>query len=65
MGGLLQKFSPVAIVAVTLASADKSLGGHYGRVNSYMFAEEIEIIVFLLLFRLRREIFAAPNQIAS
>ena len=28
MSGLLQKFSPVAIVAINLARADKSLGGH-------------------------------------
>src|SRR5581483_4773868 len=57
----LQKYSPVEIIAITLASADKSLDGYYAKVVSYMFAEDIEIMVFMLLFRTRREIFTAPN----
>ncbi|MEW6604494.1 MAG: hypothetical protein AB1351_07365 [Thermoproteota archaeon] len=56
----LQKYSPVEIIAITLASADKSLDGYYSLAVSYMFAEDIEIMIFMLLFRTRREIFAAP-----
>jgi len=55
----LQKYSPFEIMAITLASADKSLDGYYAKVVSYMFAEDIEIMVFMLLFRTRREIFTA------
>jgi hypothetical protein len=57
------KYSPVEIIAITLASADKTLEGYYSMAVSYMFAEDIEIMVFMLLFRARREIFAAraPN----
>ena len=62
---LLQEYSPIVITAITFASADRSLAGHYGRVVSYMLAEDVEIMVFLLLFRIRREIFEAPNQIIS
>lgn len=63
-GGLaksLDKYSPFEIMAITLASADKSLNGYYAKVVSYMFAEDIEIMVFMLLFRTRREIFTAAN----
>jgi hypothetical protein len=55
----IQKYSPVEIIAITLASADKTLGGYYSLAVSYMFAEDIEIMIFMLLFRARREIFAA------
>ena len=57
----LQKFSPVELIAITLASADKSLDGYYAKIVSYMFAEDIEIMVFMLLFRTRREIFTAAK----
>jgi hypothetical protein len=56
----LQKYSTIEIIAITLASADKSLEGYYSLAVSYMFAEDIEIMIFMLLFRTRREIFAAP-----
>jgi hypothetical protein len=55
----LQKYSPVEIIAIMLASADKSLGGYYSLAVSNMFAEDIEIMTFMLLFRAKREIFAA------
>ena len=55
----LNKYSPVEIVAITLASADKSLGGYYSLAVSYMFAEDVEIMIFMVLFRARREIFTA------
>jgi hypothetical protein len=55
----LQRYSPVEIIAITLASADKSLGGYYSMAVSYMFAEDIEIMIFMVLFRARKEIFAA------
>jgi hypothetical protein len=57
----LQKYSPIEIIAITLASADKSLDGHYGKAVSYMFAKDIEIMIFMLLFRKRGEIFAAST----
>ena len=55
----LRKYSPIEIVAITLASADRSLDGYYSLAVSYMFAEDIEIMIFMLLFRTRREIFTA------
>lgn len=59
----LRKFSLVEIIAITLASADKTLDGYYSMAVSYMFAEDIEIMIFMLMFRAKREIFAAraPN----
>lgn len=57
----LRKYPPVEIVAITLASADKSLEGYYSLAVSYMFAEDIEIMIFLMLFRARREIFTAAK----
>ncbi len=61
----LKKYSPVEIVAITLASAYKSLDGYYSLAVSYMFAKDIEIIIFMILFSTRREIFTArtPNAV--
>jgi len=61
----LRKYSPIEIIAITLASADKSLGGYYSLAVSYMFAEDIEIMIFMLLFRARREIFTAKAPAAT
>jgi len=59
----LRKYSPVEIIAITLASADKTLDGYYSIAVSYMIAEDFEIMIFMMLFRTRREIFTArpPN----
>jgi hypothetical protein len=59
----LRRYSPVEIIAITLASADKTLDGYYAIAVSYMIAEDFEIMIFMMLFRTRREIFAArtPN----
>jgi len=57
----LEKHSALEIIAITLASADKNLDGYYSKIVSYMFAEDIEIMIFLILFRSRREIFATPR----
>ncbi|HEU4604719.1 MAG TPA: hypothetical protein VFS46_00610 [Nitrososphaera sp.] len=57
----LREYSTIEIIAITLASADKSLGGYYSLAVSYMFAEDIEIMIFMMLFRTKREIFAAPR----
>jgi hypothetical protein len=55
----LRKHSTVEIIAITLASADKTIDGYcYSKAISYMFAEDIEIMIFMLLFRTRREIFS-------
>lgn len=56
----MRKYSPVEIIAITLASADKTLDGYYSLAVSYLFAEDIEIMIFMLLFRARREIFTGP-----
>jgi hypothetical protein len=57
----LREYLPIEIIAITLASADKSLDGYYFLAVSYMFAEDIEIMIFMMLFRARKEIFAAPR----
>lgn len=57
----MRKYSSLEIAAITLASADKSLDSYYSLAVSYMLAEDIEIMVFMLLFRTRREIFAAST----
>jgi hypothetical protein len=57
----LNDYSALEIISITLASADKNFDGYYSKVVSYMFAEDIEIMIFMLLFRTRREIFTAPN----
>ena len=57
----LREYSTIEIIAITLASADKSLDGYYSLAVSYMFAEDIEIMIFMMLFRSKREIFAAPR----
>ena len=58
----LRNYSPMELLAITLASADKSLQGYYSLTVSYMFAEDIEIMIFMMLFRTKREIFAARVQ---
>lgn len=57
----LSKYSAIDIMAITLASADKNFDGHYSKLVSFMFAEDIEIMIFLVIFRSRKEIFAAPQ----
>jgi hypothetical protein len=59
----LNNYTPLEIIAITLASADKSLDGNYSVAASYMFAEDVEIMIFIVLFRARMEIFPArtPN----
>ena len=56
----LGRYSALDIMAITLASADKNFEGYYSKIVSFMFAEDIEIMIFLTLFRSRKEIFAAP-----
>jgi hypothetical protein len=57
----LGHYSALDIMAITLASADKNFDGYYARIVSFMFAEDIEIMLFLTIFRSRKEIFAAPT----
>jgi hypothetical protein len=57
----LEKYSVLDIMAITLASADKNFDGYYSKIVSFMFAEDIEIMIFLTIFRSRREVFAAPG----
>lgn len=57
----LRKHSALDIVAITLASADKSFEGYYSKIVGFMFAEDIEIMIFLTVFRSRKEIFAAQK----
>jgi hypothetical protein len=56
----LEQYSALDIMAITLASADKNFEGYYSKIISFMFAEDVEIMIFLTIFRSRREIFAAP-----
>ena len=57
----LRDYSTIEIIAITLASADKSLDGYYSLAVSYMFAEDFEIMIFMMLFKAKREIFAGPR----
>ena len=57
----LGQYSVLDIMAITLASADKNFEGYYSKVVSFMFAEDIEIMLFLTIFRSRKEIFVAPT----
>jgi hypothetical protein len=57
----LEKYSALDIMAITLASADKNFEGYYSKIVGFMFAEDIEIMIFLTIFRSRKEMFAAPR----
>ncbi|MGI0037827.1 MAG: hypothetical protein ACRD99_05675 [Nitrososphaera sp.] len=57
----LGQYSVLDIMAITLASADKNFEGYYSKVVSFMFAEDIEIMLFLTIFRSRKEIFVLPS----
>ena len=57
----LSEYSALDIMAITLASADKNFDGYYSKIVSFMFAEDIEIMIFLTIFRSRKEIFATPS----
>jgi hypothetical protein len=57
----LDKYSALDIMAITLASADKNFGGYYSKMVSFMFAEDVEITIFLTIFRSRKEIFVTPG----
>jgi len=57
----LGQYSVLDIMAITLASADKNFEGYYSKIVGFMFAEDIEIMLFLTVFRSRKEIFAAPR----
>ena len=57
----LAKYSALDIMAITLASADKNFEGYYSRIVGFMFAEDIEIMLFMTIFRSRKEIFSAPR----
>jgi hypothetical protein len=56
----LGQYSAIDIMAITLASADKNFDGYYSKIVSFMFAEDIEIMLFLMIFRSKKEIFASP-----
>ncbi|MEO9319783.1 MAG: hypothetical protein ABI361_03835 [Nitrososphaera sp.] len=53
----LQLFSPVDIMALTLASTDATLHGYYTKIISFILAENAEIMVFMFVFRARKSIF--------
>jgi hypothetical protein len=57
----LSKYSAIDIMGITLASADKNFDGYYSKLVSFMFAEDIEIMLFLVIFRSRKEVFATPS----
>jgi hypothetical protein len=45
-------------VAIIVASTDKSLNGNYSKVTSYLLAEDIEMTIFVLLARKKKNLFA-------
>ena len=48
---LNQGYSRMDALAITVASVDKSLGGHYVQSTSFILAEDVEILAFLLLIK--------------
>jgi hypothetical protein len=44
-------YSGIDALAITIASVDKSLEGHYLQSISFVFAEDIEILIFMLLMK--------------
>jgi hypothetical protein len=45
-------------VAIIVASTDKSLNGNYSKATSYLLAEDIEMTIFVLLARKKKNLFA-------
>jgi|SRR5215218_5260705 len=45
-------------VAIIVASTDKSLNGNYSKATSYLLAEDIEMTIFVLVARKRKNLFA-------
>lgn len=60
----LEAYSPLDIMAITLASTDLTFHGYYVKFISYVFAENVEIMVFLLFFRTREDMFAFPSYLS-
>lgn len=57
-------YSRFDALVITIASVDKSLDGHYMQSVSFILAEDIEILVFLLLIKKvgHRNIFPTSKQ---
>lgn len=64
---LAQGYSRFDALAITVASVDKSLDGYYLKSVSFILAEDIEILIFLVLIRRigQRSIFPSKRQQAS
>jgi hypothetical protein len=45
-------------IAIIVASTDKSLNGNYSKATSYLLAEDIEMTIFVLLARKKKNLFA-------
>ncbi len=45
-------------VAITIASTDKSLDGNYSKTTSYLLAEDLEMIAFVLVVRKKKNLFS-------
>jgi hypothetical protein len=54
----LKNYPSVAKVAIIVASTDKSLNGNYSKAISYLLAEDIEMMIFVLLARKKKNLFA-------
>jgi len=48
---LKERYSEIDAVAITVASVDKSLEGHYLQSVSFILAEDIEILIFMLFVK--------------
>jgi hypothetical protein len=44
-------YSGIDVLAITLASVDKSLEGHYLQSISFILAEDVEILIFMFVMR--------------
>jgi hypothetical protein len=48
---LNQGYTGFDTISIVIASVDKSLGGHYIQLISFILAEDIEILIFLILIK--------------
>ena len=50
-------YSVYSITAILIASIDKSLNGNYSKLISYFLAEDVEMIILILILRKRKTLF--------
>ena len=50
-------YSIYAITAIIIVSIDKSLDGNYSKLISYFLAEDVEMMILILILRKRKTLF--------